>query len=402
MKGAVRELAGWADSRVFEQIAAGIPLIAENAESLDEAAQRLFSVHEYRASKIIQGFAEEEAAKVPILLDAVRCPTERRLDTLRCFDSHLAKRIYALACSYPNILSFGELGELVAHERQPYYLDGPNSVDWIFTNSITTERERTIYVDYVRDITETSGGYGWSAPEESSVHFGEYRQPESVTLCRALCDAGANSSDGLAVIADTWKGFLPAKDTSREELRDMIVRMLTVLLEGDHSTASQPALNCIVTSWSFPLWPFDLHKRPSGKTVDALRKQRRRIIKWIECTEAKRDPAPAIERVKVELMSCAYSEWKDECEKDGEHGGRGKNGTPRIRSSKEFAKHFELPSYKRLESMLWDLTESERAALLALAWFTRDTVANWPRVYERAKDAIAAMGAPYQLGNGRD
>ena len=138
MKGAVLELAKWSDSRLFEEAAAGIPLIAENAKSLNETAQRLYSAREYQASEIIRGFAEEEAAKVLILLDALRCPPERRLDTLKCFDIHLAKRIYALTCSFPNILSFGELGDLVAHERQPYYLDGPNSVDWIFTNSITT------------------------------------------------------------------------------------------------------------------------------------------------------------------------------------------------------------------------------------------------------------------------
>lgn len=376
MKGALLELAGWQDSRLFDQIGAGIPLIAKNADSLDESARRLCLAGEIRASKIIQGFAEEEAAKVLILLDAVRCPTVRRLGTLKCFYSHLAKRIYALSSSFPNILTFRELGDLVAHERQPYYLDGPNSVDWIFTNSITTERERTIYVDCVRDITETSGGYGWSAPEELGIHFNEYRQPESVKLSRAFCDAGANSGGGLAVIADTWNGFLPTQDTSREELRGVIAQMLNALAEGGHCTASKAAQSQIVTNWSFPLWPFDLHQKPLGKTVDELREQRRQTIKWIEKTEAQRDPPPAIDRVKVEMVSRAYAEWEEECDRDDRRKGRGTYGTSRIRSSSEFSDHLELPSYKRLESMLRDLTEKERAALLALAWFTRNTLAN--------------------------
>ena len=370
--------------------------------SLDETAQRLYSAQEYRASEIIRGFAEEEAAKVLILLDAVRCPPERRLDTLKCFDKHLAKRIYALSCSFPNILSFGELGDLVAHERQPYYLDGPNSVDWIFTNSITTERERTIYVDYVRDITETSGGYGWSAPDDLGVHFGSYRQSESVELCRALCEAGANSSDGLALIADTWRGFVPEKDTRREELRDVIVSMLTALVEGGHSIANQPAESRIVSSWSFPLWPFGLHRKPSGKTVDELRKERRLTIEWIERTEARRDPPPAIERVNVEAMSRAFAEWELECDEDDKRRGRGKYGTSRTRLSSEFAKHFELRAYKRLKAMLGQLKDSERAALLGLAWFTRETVADWPRVYERARASAATLDLTYQIGNGRD
>ena len=402
MKGAVLELAGWPDSRLFDEVAAGIPLIVENAESLNEAAQRLYSAQEYRASEIIRGFAEEEAAKVLILLDALRCPPERRLDTLKCFDFHLAKRIYALTCSFPNILSFGELGDLVAHERQPYYLDGPNSVGWIFTNSITTERERTIYVDYVRDITETSGGYGWSAPDKRDTHIGPYRQPESVELCCALCEAGAKSSDGLAVIAESWRGFVLEKDTCRKELRDVIVSMLTGLLGGGHGTANQPAMSLIVSSWSFPLWPFDLNRKPSGKIVDELREERRLTIEWIERTEARRNPPPAIERVKVEEMSRAYAAWEEECDKDDERLGRGKYATTPFRSSSEFAKNYELPEYKRLEATLGQLKDSERAALLALAWFTRDTVADWPRVYERARASAVTLDAAYQIGNGQD
>ena len=157
----------------------------------------------------------------------------------------------------------------------------------------TTERERTIYVDYVRDITDSSGGYGWSAPYKRDTHIGPYRQPESVELCCALCEAGAKSSDGLAVIAEFWREFVPEKNTSRKELRDVIVSMLSGLVEGGHGIANQPAKSLIVSSWSFPLWPFDLNRKPSGKTVDELREERRRTIKWIERTEARRDPPPS-------------------------------------------------------------------------------------------------------------
>ena len=317
MKGAVLDLAGFSQARLFKEIADGVPLIVENAENLDAAAHRLFVANEYRVSEIIRGFAEEEAAKVLILLDAARCPKESRRDTLKCFYNHLPKRIYALTCSFPNIPSFGELGELVAHERHPYYLDGPNSVDWIFTNSITTERERAIYVDYVRDITETSSTYGWwNAPDVSGTDPGPYRHPESVDLCRALCEAGAKSKDGLAVIAETWRGFVPEEDTSREALRKLIVSMLTRLVEDGHGVSNQAVVSRIVSSWSFPLWPFRLHASPASKTVAELREERRLTIEWIERTEARRDPPPAIERYKVEAMSGAYAAWSDECEKD--------------------------------------------------------------------------------------
>lgn len=208
MKRPLLKLADLADRKFIEQIADGIPRIADNADSLDRTAERLFSIQEHRASRIIQGFAEEEAAKVLILLDAVRCPPEHRLDTLRCFYSHLAKRIYALTCSFPNVHSFEELCRLIDHERQPHYLDGPNDVDWIFPNSILTKRESDIYVDYVEDITEPTGENWWNIPV-SYDPVGPYRRSESVDLACALCEAGARSAEGLAVIADTWRGFVP-------------------------------------------------------------------------------------------------------------------------------------------------------------------------------------------------
>ena len=76
MKGAVLDLAGFSEARLFKEIADGVPLIVENAENLDAAAHRLFVANEYRASEIIRGFAEEEAAKVLILLGACAVGSE--------------------------------------------------------------------------------------------------------------------------------------------------------------------------------------------------------------------------------------------------------------------------------------------------------------------------------------
>ena len=392
-------LAGCPDGHLFEEIAAGVPLIVENAEGLDAAAHRLFDAREYRASDVIRGFAEEEAAKVPILLDAVRCESSRRLDVLKWFYNHMAKRIYALTCTFPKILTFGELGELVARERQPYYLDGPNSVDWIFRNSITAEREMAIYVDYVRDVTAQSGGYGWSGPGDGTAPYGPYRRPESVELCRALGEAGAKSSGGLAVIADVWRGFEPQEDTSRSELRELIVAMLTRLDASGHcSDLDQAGADRIVGSWSFPLWPFERLDRADGKTIEELREERKLTIEWIGRTEAVRDPPPAITRAKVEAMSEAYSAWDDECDRQDRRLGQGKYSSSLFRPSSELAAHCELPTYKRLESMFMELSDTERKALLALGWFTVDRVADWPRVYERARATV--RNPDYEIGYG--
>lgn len=314
--------------------------------------------------------------------------------------SHLAKRIYALTCSYPNILTFGELRELVNRERQPYFLDGPNRVDWIFENSILTERMRAIYVDYVRDITEESGGLGWIAPDDRSPPMGAYRIAESVELCRALCDVGANSSDGVEEIAATWRNFAPNDDMDRKALRDVIMEMLKCLARGNHGVADEAAVNRMLSSWSFPLWPLKLNERPAGRTAEELRKARTVAIESIAKTEPRRDPPPAIARRKVEDLSRAHAEWERECDEDDKRLGRGKYAASRIRWSNEFDRHLELPSYKKLEAMLKALKDSERATLLALAWFTRDTVADWPRVYAQAR--ATNLDVSYEVGLGRD
>ena len=96
MRSAVVDMAKFSDNRLFKEISEGITHIVENAVSLDDTANRLCQAQEYRAAAIFGGFAEEEAAKVPILIDAVRCPSNRleKAETLKCFYNHVAKRIY--------------------------------------------------------------------------------------------------------------------------------------------------------------------------------------------------------------------------------------------------------------------------------------------------------------------
>jgi hypothetical protein len=53
-------------------IAEGLPIILDSAQGFWEASQQL-GEHP-REAKVLKGFAEEEAAKILILVDAVRCP----------------------------------------------------------------------------------------------------------------------------------------------------------------------------------------------------------------------------------------------------------------------------------------------------------------------------------------
>ena len=403
MKRAVGDLANFPDARLFKEVSEGIPLIAQNAVSLNETAYRLYQEKEFRASEIIRGFAEEEAAKVLILIDFVRCPLnpERRAETLKRFYSHVAKRIYAMTCSYPRISSFKELCELVRMECRPYYLDGPNWVDWIFPNSITADREQTLYVDYVQDITDEAGDYYWRVPAVPPPSPWRYETPDCVKLGQALSGAGANSPDGLAEIANIWRDFEPEPETDREKLQGLIAHTLNRLARCGSGAGDESAASLIISSWSFPLWPLAI-KEPRAKAEDLkkLREERSRTVEWIQETEAKRDPPPAIFRSKVEALSDAYANWVLDADAGIAARAEGKEGSLLLRSSADIGKAFELPSYARVKDTFRELTGEERAALLALGWYARERVADWPRIYERAIGSASTLDDGYQIGQG--
>ena len=401
-RGAV-DMANFADPRLFAAISEGVPRIVESAEELEGASERLFAAKEYRASAIVKGHAEEEAAKVLILLDSVRCPeTKARAKILKGFYGHFAKRIYAKANSLPNVLSFGELADLVEHERQPFYLDGPSGVDWVFPNAVTANREQKMYVDYVRDITEPRGDYSWYAPIMPPVAFGSYRAPRVVGLSRALCDAGAGSAGGLAGIAGIWRDFQPDRGTSRAALRDLIRGTLVRLVEAGGGSIGREAESLILSEWTFPLWPLDMTVKPSPGSLEELRRKRQRTIKRIEATESRRDPPPAIARDKVAAMSEMYGAWRKEVEARLADGSSSTERKPRARTLSDIGADRNLASYLRLKEMFAELSDSERTALLALAWFTRDVVADWPRVHGQAIAGYPTLDEAYQLGLGRD
>ena len=285
MRSAVRDFVKFPDGQLFDAISEGIGHIVQNSTSLDESAKRLHESAEYRTSEIIRALAEEEAAKVLVLLDFVRCPKKsmNRGAVLKCFYSHIGKRVYAMSASYPRIATFSELCNLVQMEDRSYYLDGPNMVDWIYPNSITAEREGNMYVDYVQDITEENGQYYWTFPVQQPATQLSYEIPDCVRLSQALSTVGACSPDGLAIIADVWRNFEPQPDTNRKELRKLIASTLDRLAHCASDSFESAAASFIVWHWSFPLWPLKIDDaRESNVDLRALRQARKQTIERIE------------------------------------------------------------------------------------------------------------------------
>ena len=121
-------------------------------------------------------------------------------------------------------------------------------VDWIFPNSIKAEREQAMYVDYVQDITEENGAYSWKNPHPSDLYARTYNTPASVSVACAICQIGASTPKGLAIIADIWRKFEPTSETSLEDLRDLKDRTMERLIEEGLCSATDPARQ-LVEDW---------------------------------------------------------------------------------------------------------------------------------------------------------
>ena len=174
---------------------------------------------------ILMAIAREEAAKVLILLDAVRCPFDDKpfKDQLGRFCNHFARGIYAAMCDWEPS-HFGEVCSNIDRERKDLYLDGPNDTDWIFYNQITHERERQLYVDYV----STGDDHIWLQPcltERSFPHF----TPRVIAIVNSLQLSGCLSADALSEIAKIWRPIPMTEDFLRKDLREMNHKTLSML-----------------------------------------------------------------------------------------------------------------------------------------------------------------------------
>lgn len=102
MERAIKSLCQLPDTNLFDEIATGVDLIIESVRELYSASHGLRETDSHRAARVLRNLAEEEALKVLILVDAVRCPLDRQEEKSRAlgyFYDHLAKGIYAEAPS---------------------------------------------------------------------------------------------------------------------------------------------------------------------------------------------------------------------------------------------------------------------------------------------------------------
>ena len=384
MESAIKDLVEFNDTQLFETVSEGVTHIVNNVSRLNTAGQKLHSVEDYHASRILRHFATEEAAKVLVLLDTVRCPTEKsqeKAKTLECFNDHIGKAIYAKACEW-RPANFQNMISYVEDERVMFYLDGPTGYDWIFQNCIEQSRQNLIYVDYMRNIAEENEPREryWVYPYENMFindAFFSYNTPASVTLALALQQTNVTTVSGLSIIAEIWRSFTPTPNTEISELIDMNRLTIDTLYERGILDKNKLGTDEQITllRWPFPLWPIRVRKEWKKRNqqkanLDELREQRKNFNKLRREIEVRREPPPAISKQKIEALSKIY--WDAEGEREELHraNDQSTNSTSdKLRSiSLGDIGSCNMPSWQKLKRMLRDLTEEERLSLLALAW----------------------------------
>lgn len=240
-------------------LAEGLPIILESARGFWKASQQLGELP--READVLENHAEEEAAKILILMDMVRCPRKlgasKMGDMVKWFYDHLARLIYANATSWKP-MHVTQLREYVDNTRKAHFLDGPYG-EYIVPNSEISNRESTLYADI--EAYEDKKPM-WSAPKGFARSFPSFTPP-SLALAEAFSALGIFRAEGLRATAEIWDA-LEFKDTQNlQDLSRLTQSLVAFIIDTKLASemAEQSHVDRIYNSWQFPMYNIDFSLR---------------------------------------------------------------------------------------------------------------------------------------------
>lgn len=255
-----RALCSMSQSARLDFIAEGLPIILKSAQGFWNAASQLEKSP--REASVLEGFAEEEAAKTLILTDLVRCPAARVNERAgrivkKIFYDHLARLIYAKAQGWKPV-NTTQLQEYVDSERQGHYLEGGMS-EYIMPNWALYSRESTMYADI--EIHEDLKPQ-WSDPKDWSGGV-MMTQPISLLLAEALSAIGVFTRAGLQATAEIW-GTVDFIDHQGATESRALTRELARRLEKEGlvtESATDQHGHFFYNVWQIPMYNIDFSKQ---------------------------------------------------------------------------------------------------------------------------------------------
>ncbi len=258
-------------------IAEGLPIIHASALGFWSASAELKD--KPREAEVIAGFAKEEAAKILILLDVVRCPDKRLAGKLNKligrFYGHLDRLIYAQLAEWW-FTDVADLRKAVEPLRKAHDLEG-NMGEFIVPNDVLYRRESKLYADVE---AYEDGTPVWNAPIVHASGF-PARMPAVVQLVDAMAACGMFTLAGLKATSEIWS---QVEFQDRETLQDaerLTQELLARLIaEGlPRESASQDHVGALYRHWPLPMYNVDLD--PVPVTLEELKAEQDRLY-WAE------------------------------------------------------------------------------------------------------------------------
>jgi hypothetical protein len=258
-------------------IAEGLPMILASAQGFWRASLNLRDAP--REAEVLKGFAQEEAAKILILLDVVRCPPHllgSKLGViLGWFYDHLARLIYVDAVSWKPTHT-AQLREYVQPHRKAHYLEGQVG-EYIVPNWNVYHRESKLYADIE---AYEDGKPRWSIPNGYTHIFPSF-VPRALALVEAMAALGMFTTQGLKAIAEIWR-HVEFKDTEDHNDAERLTCQLLERLNAEGlptETATQKHVDSLFDDWQLPMYDFDLSL--INVSLEELKAEQERLY-WAE------------------------------------------------------------------------------------------------------------------------
>lgn len=235
--------------------AEGMPQILASAQGFWSASEQLEGAP--REAQVLADYAAEEAAKILILADIVRCPPsllkERMPLMLGWFYQHLTRLLYAEAQSWRPV-TMTDLRDYVDNGRKAHYLEG-YAGEYILPNSLLYQRETSLYVDIE---AHEDGVPLWSAPRAYEPRFAAF-EPASLRVAKALFEVSALSERGLAIMAEVWGPTLFRDDIRFDRGDALTEEMLRRLFaEGlPKESARDEHVQALYAHWQMPMYDLE-------------------------------------------------------------------------------------------------------------------------------------------------
>jgi len=255
-------------------IAEGLPILLASAQGFQDAAARLHD--RPREEDVMVSFADEEAAKILILMDIVRCPSsqvDQHIGKLmRWFYDHLARLIYAKAASWKP-MSVSQLQRYVETECEEHTLEG-FAGECIMPGGPVHERESALYADIQ---SYDDGTLAWHEPRTRPSLFGQ-KESDALRLAISMQRLGMLSLDGLRIVASVWNGTR----FSEEQTPHMSETLTQTTLERVEAAGLIPDsvededVVTLYKRWQLPM--YELQVTPTIQTMEELRETQVRML----------------------------------------------------------------------------------------------------------------------------